>query len=298
MRTLGFAEAHRRRPALAVVLGTNEIASAVAVHLRRAGFGVVLSHDPHPPVLRRAMSFHDALWGDPARVEEYGAIAIERITEMFPAMFRDDAVIVTRMGLVELLALGSLDLLIDARMLKYAEIPDLRHLAVATIGLGPGFTAGVNCDRAVETRPARAGLLLTRGSTDAPDGISAPLGGVGGERFVRAAAPGVWRTALSIGTRVYRGMTLGHLDRTAVLAPMDGLLRGSVRDATEVPARVKLIEIDPRDRNHVRFTGIDERGRTIAEAAVAAATDLLADARLAAVGTATLLPTPHRDRSR
>jgi hypothetical protein len=295
MRHLGFAEAHRRRPALAVVLGTNEIASAVAVHLRRAGFGVVLSHDPHPPVMRRGMSFHDALWGDPAMVEEFGAVAVERITDVFSAMFHDEAVIVTRMGLVELLALGSLDLLIDARMLKYAEIPDLRHLAVATIGLGPGFTAGVNCDRAVETRPARAGLLLTRGSTDAPDGVSSPLGGVAGERFVRAAAAGVWRTALLIGVRVYRGMILGHLDRTLVLAPMDGMLRGLVRDATEVPPRAKLIEIDPRGRHDARCTGIDERGRTIAEATAAAAADLLIEARLAAVGSATpLSPRRHR----
>lgn len=282
MRTLGFAEAHRRRPALAVVLGTNEIASAVAVHLRRAGFGVVLSHDPQPPVMRRAMSFHDALWGDPATVEEFGARAVERVTEVFPTLLDRDNVAVTRMGLVELLALGSLDLLIDARMLKYAEIPDLRHLAVATIGLGPGFTAGVNCDAAVETRPARTGLLLTRGSTDAPDGISSPLGGIGGERFVRATRSGIWRTALSIGMRVYRSMVLGHLDGTPVHAPMDGCLRGLVRDETEVPSRAKLIEIDPRSRRETRFTGIDDRGRTIAVSTTAAAEDLLRRAHLSA----------------
>lgn len=54
------------RQPLAVVLGTNEIASAVAVHLKGGGFSVVLSHDPFPPVIRRAMAFHDALYGDPA----------------------------------------------------------------------------------------------------------------------------------------------------------------------------------------------------------------------------------------
>jgi len=32
----------------ALILGTNEIASAVAVEMRRAGWSVVLAHDPFP----------------------------------------------------------------------------------------------------------------------------------------------------------------------------------------------------------------------------------------------------------
>jgi len=42
---------------LAVILGTDEIASAVAVNLYRSGYCVVLSHDPLPPVIRRKMAF-------------------------------------------------------------------------------------------------------------------------------------------------------------------------------------------------------------------------------------------------
>ena len=46
-------------------------------------------------------------------------------------------------------------------------------------------------------------------------------------------------------------------------------LRGVVRDGTEVPARVKLLEVDPRGR-HACWTEIDERGRAIAEATLKA----------------------------
>lgn len=53
----------------AVVLGTNEIASAVGVYLQRDGWSVVLAHDPHPPVIRRKMAFHDVMFGDPAEVD-------------------------------------------------------------------------------------------------------------------------------------------------------------------------------------------------------------------------------------
>jgi xanthine dehydrogenase accessory factor len=53
------------------------------------------------------------------------------------------------------------------------------------------------------------------------------------------------------------------------LSPIDGVVRGIARDSTSVLAGVKLIEIDPRGRR-ASWTGIDERGRAIAEATLRA----------------------------
>src|SRR5271165_1229167 len=55
--------ASREARLLVIVLVTNEIASATAVRLTWEGHGVILSHDPFPPVIRRGMAFHDALFG-------------------------------------------------------------------------------------------------------------------------------------------------------------------------------------------------------------------------------------------
>lgn len=284
---------HRLRRPLAIVLGTSEIASAIGVHLHRDGWGVVLSHDPQPPVLRRGMAFHDALWGDPATVEGVAGRAVEGILDLLDVAGRGEEVGVTRMGLVDLMPLGPFDLLVDARLHKYAVTPDLRPFAVVTIGLGPGFAAGVDCDVAVETRPARLGLLRTRGATEPPDGCPPLLGGVGEDRFVRADDAGLWRTAFPLGARVFRGQLVGRLGRAPIAAPMDGMLRGLVRDDTEVPAGAKLIEIDPRNRWAARWTGIDDRGRAIAETTARAAADLLAETR----ATALSLTTPFVPRS-
>lgn len=267
------------RPPLAVLLGTNEIASAIAVHLGHAGWGVVLSHDPLPPVLRRGMAFHDALFGEGATLEGVAAVAVDSLIEMLAVTMSTDAVAVTRMGLVDLMPLGRFDLLVDARLHKYAVTPDLRPFAAATIGLGPGFSAGVDCDVAVETRPDRIGHLLTRGGTAAPDGSPPLLGGLGEERFVRAEEAGRWRTAFSIGTRVFRGQIVGRVGREPIAAPMDGVLRGLLRDDTEVPAETKLIEIDPRSRWQAQWSGIDDRGGAIARAVVRAAASLDVDVR-------------------
>jgi len=257
-------------PPRAVLLGTNEIASAVAVYLSRAGWAVVMSHDPEPPVIRRGMAFHDVLWGDPATVEGVAAAPAETLFDVWAALKQPSAIVVTRLGLADLVAVGGIDMLADARMQKRLPTPDFRNLARLTVGLGPGFAVDRNCDVAVETHPARNGSLVLVGATEEADGITRSLGGLGAERFVYSEAGGRFHTPLGLGARVYRGLPLGQLGIETVHAPIDGILRGIVRDGTEVPAGVKLIEIDPRGRV-AEWRGIDERAHRIAAAVLKAA---------------------------
>jgi xanthine dehydrogenase accessory factor len=247
----------------ALVLGTNEIASAVSVYLQRDGWAVLLSHDPYPPVVRRKMAFHDALYDVPVNVEGISAARADSGVDVLKPSADPDRVTVTRLSPLDALGIRSVDVLIDARMQKYRVTPDLRRLARLTIGLGPGFTTNANCDIAVETRPAKNGAILRRGRTDAADGIASRLGDMGMERFVYSQAAGHWRTNAEIGAEVSKDTVLGRLDGVPVLAPLDGVLRGLVRDGTDVPERVKLVEVDPRG-NDAQWTGIDQRGRTIA----------------------------------
>ena len=253
----------------AFVLGTNEIASAVAVYLHKAGWPVILSHDPHPPVIRRGMAFHDCLFGDSMVVEGVVGESAETSRQIADILTRPDRVAVTALHLTDLLAAVSPHVLVDARMQKHSVTPSLRHVARITVGLGPNFLVGVNCDIAVETRPARSGTLVTLGATDKADGIAGELGGYGAERFVYAQRSGRWHTAVDIGVRVFKGFVLGHLAGEPIEAPLDGQLRGIVRDGALVPQGVKLLEIDPRGRK-ARWTGIDDRGRVIAEATLRA----------------------------
>jgi xanthine dehydrogenase accessory factor len=259
----------RRTELFAIVLGTNEIASAVGVHLSRAGYCVVMSHDPHPPVIRRKMAFHDALFTDTAQVEDIIGERVDDGMQIFRASRSRGQVLVTWLGLLDLLPIRQVDVLIDARLQKHRLTPDLRRLARLSIGLGPGFSASFNCDVAIETRPGKIGLVGQESWTDAADGVASSLGDIGAERFVYSPYAGRWRTPIDIGTRVYKDLVLGHLSGEAIHAPRDGILRGIVRDGSEVTASVKLLEIDPRGRL-AQWTGIDERGRAIAKATMAA----------------------------
>jgi len=254
---------------LVAVLGTNEIASAVGVHLRRAGWSVVLAYDPFPPVVRRGMAFHDVLFGDRRVIEGIEGVRTETTTEIAAALTNPSHVAVTALQLADLVTVRPLEVLVDARMQKRRVTPDLRGVARVTVGLGPLFRVGMNCDVAVETRPARNGQVVTAGSTDEADGVSSRLGSVGPERFVYSDRPGLWHTPVDIGIRTFSRFVLGHLDGRPVHAPLDGTVRGIVRDGLQVPEGVKLVEIDPRGRES-RWTGTDERGRGIAEATVKA----------------------------
>lgn len=253
----------------AVILGTNEIASAIGIQLMRAGYCVVLSHDPDPPVIRRKMAFHDALYNDTAQLEDVVAERVEDGVQVYQALGRPPQIMVTWLGLLDLLPVRHIDLLIDARLQKRRITPDLRRLARLTIGLGPGFSSNFNCDVAVETRPGKIGLVTSTHWTDAADGVASSLGDVGAERFVYSQFAGRWHTAIEIGTRVYKDLVLGHLSGVPLLAPRDGILRGIARDGSEVPSGAKLLEIDPRGRD-AQWTGTDDRGRAIANATTAA----------------------------
>jgi xanthine dehydrogenase accessory factor len=252
-----------------IILGVNEIASAIAVALCRAGCRVVLSHDPYPPVIRRRMAFHDALFDDVAEVDGVVGRRAASAVEIIAALATRGRVAVTALPFTDIIPLRAPQIVVDARLQKYRVTPDLRGIAPLAVGVGPQFHVRENCDVAVETHPQRTGELVGAGKTRLADGVARPLGGVGKERFVYAPREGVWRTPFDVGAQVFKGVVLGYLDGVPVRAPRDGRLRGVARDGALIPADVKLIEIDPRGRG-ASWTGVDERGRVIASAVVEA----------------------------
>ena len=254
---------------LAIVLGSNEIASVVGARLSKAHHSVIISHDPFPPVIRRGMAFHDALFDDHANVDGVSGLRAETALEIARCLASDGCVAVTPMQLSDLLALRRIDVLVDARLHKRGVTPDFRFYVGLAVGLGPNFVVGENCDVAIETRPLASGKIIESGATDRYDGVPDQLGGIGKERFVYAETGGIWHTAVDLGMRVYRGFNIGHLNGASTTAPIDGALRGLVRDGTFVPAGAKLLEVDPRGRQ-AQWTGVDARGRGIADAVVRA----------------------------
>ncbi|WP_018260201.1 hypothetical protein [Methylobacterium sp. WSM2598] len=254
------------RAPVAIVLGTNDVATAVAHALHGAGYGVVLSRDAAHPVLRRRMAFDEALETGRVEIEGLEAVAADTLVQIMMAFLDRRFVCVTTMELGDLVCLGLIDVLVDARMRMRHLAADIRPYARLTIGLGPGFTSGRTVDAAIETAPEAVGIVPPAGSTLAAHGRSALLGGAGRERFARAPRDGLWRTRAEIGDAVRAGESLGTCAGIAVAAPLSGRLRGLVRDATDLRAGTKVAEVDPRPDGEASWLGIADRPRRIAAA--------------------------------
>lgn len=206
---------------LACILGTGVIASAVACALARAGWSVVLSHDPAAAVLRRRAAFYDVLFGEEVCLDgvcgHYAGRGadIRRVLAAYPG-----DVAVTPLDLMGVIVLGSLDLLIDARA-EAGLRPDLRHLAGVGIGIGPNWYGGVNCDFAIPMpQPcARQGLR-----------IPAPVSGY-------------WYSGIAPGMRVKAHAVLGKVGGYSVRAPCDGLVTGILRSGLRLSVGVPLADL-------------------------------------------------------
>lgn len=265
------------RVPIAVVLGTNDVASAVARGLFLEGYGVVLSRDPAQPVLRRTVAYDDALISGAASLEGVEARVAESLVDILNACTDRKIICVTGLELGELLCLGLIDVLVDARMRMRTLKVDIRPFARATIGLGPGFTAGRHVDVAIETAPEAIGVLRA-GATLVAHGRSSPLSGAGRERFARAPGAGHWVTGHAIGDRVEPGEVIGQCGAMPVCSPFAGHLRGLVRSGVEVPEGLKLLEVDPALDGAASWIGVAERPRRIADAVLEALATLGAGA--------------------
>lgn len=261
MRTETFTP-HRRAP-VAIVLGTQDVASAVAHALFHAGYGVVLSRDPGRPVLRRSMSYDDALVTGFAEVAGLPARPAHALVEVLRGFTEPDAVMVTALELGELLCLGLIDLLVDARLRMRGVHVDLRPYARLSVGLGPGFTVGRNVDVAIETAPGAVAIVTEGGTRDAPARTAADA-----TRFARAPRAGIWTSGRAIGERVGAGEMVGLCDDVPILSPAHGSLRGLVRSGVEVPEGLRLVEVD--GAGAPSWLGFSERAISIAGATLAA----------------------------
>lgn len=258
-----------------LVRGSGDIGSAVALRLREAGHEAVIGDGPRPPHPRRGMAFTDAFFDGVATLE--GVLAKRaRGTEGLGRMLAcGHALPVSDAGLEELLEPLSPEILVDARMRKYEAPEPLGGLAPLTIGLGPGFVAGDDCDLAIETAWGEdLGGIIRRGRAREPSGSPRLLGGHGRERYVRSPVAGILRTGLAIGDAVRAGEEVARVGETAILAPLAGILRGLTHDNAAVVAGAKIVEVDARGDPAAAF-GVGERPRRIAAGVLAAVEEAL-----------------------
>ncbi len=228
-----------------LVRGGGDLASGVALRLHRAGWQVLVTELARPLAVRRYVSFAQAVYSDEIRVEEVLARRVADIGSAKKALLeRVLPVMVDPAG--EALLSFHPHVLVDGRMRKHP--PEL-HMDAAplVIGLGPGFTAGVDCHAVVETnRGPFLGRVIWEGPAEADTGIPERVAGYRAERVLRAPVDGRLEAVAGIGAQLREGEVVARIASVPIYAPFAGVLRGLVEDGLGVRAGEKVGDVDPR----------------------------------------------------
>lgn len=263
MTNLDPTDANPIRGLRVVLRGAGELASAAAWRLYRANIRrLVMLEVPAPLAVRRSVCFCEALHQGWQTVEGVQAVkaadvsGVERAwdTGQIPVLVDPEARLLPRLAP---------DVLVDATLAK-RNLGTRLGDAPLVVGLGPGFSAGRDVHRVIETnRGHNLGRVIAAGAAEADTGIPATIAGYSRERVLRAPATGVFSTRRRIGERVRSGEAVGAVAGAAVTVHLDGILRGLIRPGTPVTAGLKLGDVDPRGEESYCHT-ISDKARAVA----------------------------------
>lgn len=232
---------------LVIIRGAGDIATGIALRLWRAGLRVVMTDLEQPTAIRRTVAFSQAILHGEAVVEDVTARCAETPVQALALLEAGVIPVLADPAGACIPALGP-EAVVDAILAKKnlgTRITD----APVVVGVGPGFTAGVDCRAVVETmRGHFLGRVLYEGSAQPNTGVPGLIGGFAGERVLRAPADGVFHQLLDIGAQVKLGDVAAEVEGVPMRCTLDGVLRGILPEGTPVHKGMKAGDIDPRCR--------------------------------------------------
>lgn len=240
-----------------LIRGAGDIASGIAIRLYRSGFAVVMTDTALPTAIRRTVSFSGAITSGSQTVEDVTARLAGSVDETAGILGGGDIAVLVDEGCTCLEALRP-DAVVDAILAK-RNLGTAMDMAPAVVGVGPGFTAGVDCHAVVETmRGHTLGRVYYEGSALPNTAVPGLIGGFAGERVLRAPADGVFRQLREIGELVESGETVGTVDGKPMRCTISGVLRGILADGTPVTRGMKSGDVDPRGNVENCYTVSDK----------------------------------------
>jgi xanthine dehydrogenase accessory factor len=224
-----------------LVCGIGETASAIARRLFAEGYAVGIHQQAPPRTLWRGMAFADAWFDGRAELDGFEARCIEKKMEFLYGLRGRSFIPVLRRPFADVVEMWSWDV-VAATEDSGLKPRLLKNQADITIGIGPAFAAGDDCDLVVEIDGPDPGAIIRNGRAPQrrPRGVDADF--ADGFPVITPVA-GRFGTAGVIGEAVAAGELLGFIGDMPVLAPVAGKLRGLVRPGCDVAAGSAVAEI-------------------------------------------------------
>lgn len=139
-----------RSSMLAVIRGAGDIASAIALRLVRCGASVLMTEIEQPLTVRRTVAFSEAVRMGKAQVEGVTAVRARDAFHALDLLSGEGVVPVLVDPVCACVKDVAPDAVVDAVLAK-RNLGTTMDMAPIVVGVGPGFTAGVDCHAVVET---------------------------------------------------------------------------------------------------------------------------------------------------
>lgn len=251
-----------KREKIIVVRGGGDIATGIICRLQNVGFKVIILEVERPTAIRRNVALSEAVYEGQCTVEGVTAVKVDDINECERVWSNKCVPVLIDQEMVTLKSIKG-HCLIDSTVSKINR--DItKDLAPVVIGVGPGFTAGVDVDAVIETKRGHdLGRIIYDGKAAKNTGVPGDIGGFTRERVIHALVAGKWQAIVSIGQTVQKGQQLGCIGDTAVEAGLSGLVRGLMRSGHIVSEGMKIGDIDPRNNIEDALNTISDKARCI-----------------------------------
>ncbi len=244
------------------IRGGGDIATGIAAKLHNCGFRVLVLEIKNPLVIRRSVAFAEAIFDGETTVEGIKGTRVEGIENIIAAWKRREIPVIVDEQ-CHIIKSMDIKVLVDGIMAK-KNLGTNRSMAALTIGIGPGFEAGIDVDVVIETQRGHdLGRLIWSGKATPNTGIPGIIMGYSRERVVKAPWGGNIKNLAGIGEIVKSGQLIAKIEAQPVYATIDGVLRGIIREGSRVEKGLKIADIDPRGIKEHCFT-ISDKARTIA----------------------------------
>lgn len=244
-----------------LIRGAGDLATGIASRLYGAGHQILMTEIEIPLTVRRTVALSRAVYEGIAHVEEMTGIFAKDQTEAQKVMAEGEIAVMTD----ETAACRYWyhpDVIVDAILAKKnlgTKVSD----APFVIGVGPGFTAGEDCNCVVETKRGHTlGNIIWKGSAIPNTGVPGNVAGYTIERLIRASADGLLVPKVQIGDCVEKGQILAYTGDEPVYAQMNGMVRGMLQDGVTVRKNLKIGDVDARTERSNCYT-ISDKARAI-----------------------------------
>jgi xanthine dehydrogenase accessory factor len=244
------------------IKGAGEMATGVAWRLFRSNFkNIFMLEIKNPLAVRRQVSFCEAIYDEKINVEGVEAIKAYQPDEIQNA-WDIGCIPVTVDPDWKFIRAIQPHVVVDAIMAK-KNLGTSMSEAPLVIALGPGFEAGKDAHMVIETQRGHTlGSIILNGSAEPDTGKPGSINGYTEERILRSPCSGIFNSTLNIGAVVKQGDVMGHVNGKPVVAKIDGILRGLIKNNMMVSAQFKIGDIDPRENKNYCNT-ISEKARAI-----------------------------------